>query len=299
MSEVLCAKEAAARDLAEIESVVNSPDPSASLKTSKPAKFSKPTAKPVSRVVPTASADSTAGARCEDEDDDFGTPSNAGRRVREGNAAAVSAPVHVPVVPAKPEEIVYGPHGFPDLAADPELIRVRENVARLEEQLREATAKAEESCAVLGLKMGQHNPGRVERIAEELLAAGKSLDDVDAYESRWKLVRRLTGALELAKKAIHPAHENAVRRYLDAAQEQLTPTFEAMHRARAALARAVAAHQHKARLMQAAGFPSGQPITYVNATVPTDPLNIATEFKGLVERGILKPEDIAGLPGIE
>lgn len=263
----------------------------------------KPVPKPVrvkrqpEPVIATAPEDDDWDSLPDAGDDD--APASVGARVGTSKAATAptQSPAPVPIVPAIPTEIVYGPTGFPDWSKDADYIRANENVTRLESQLREATAKAQESCDVLGLKMGQFKPGRVEEIAEKLIVEDKPLDDVEAFESRCKHVRRLEGALDRAKKAVHPAREVAVRKLYQAAQEVLKPTFREMMIARVAYLKTVLRHRDMLTLQRGAGYPPGNDWSSIVTTVPIYGDDIRSQFGPLVASGVLTHDEVAGLPG--
>jgi hypothetical protein len=248
-------------------------------------------------VIATAPEDDDWDSLPDAGDDD--APASVGARV--GTSKAATAPTHapapVPIVPAIPAEIVYGPHGFPDINADQELIRVTGNVTRLEASLREATVQAEQSAAALGLKLGQSSQGKIDRIAAELLAAGKPLDDIDLYEERWRLVRRLTDALGIATAAVTPARERARVRLQAAAQEPLRPTYAAMQKARAEFVKTVLRHQDMIAFQRGAGFDRGNEWSSIVTAIPIYRDEIRAQFGPLVANGTLTPDDVAGLPG--
>jgi hypothetical protein len=251
-------------------------------------------AKPARVAVP----DTEVGARVGDEDDWDEGPANAGRRVPEGPKPTV-ADAPKPLVPATGSEIVLGDHGFPLIGELESVKQADANAARLREQLAEAQKRVEESAASMGMSAGELRPDRVERLAAQWLVDGRPLDVIEKFETQVKHVKRLEAALAIASKQAVAARELGMKRLMPAAQEQLKPTFAAMQKARAALAHAIVRHLHRCRLLTAAGFPGGYELDRVNPTVPLDPLNIATDFRGQVERGFLTPEDIAGLPGID
>lgn len=284
-------KEAARIDAAKIAATLAELDKPEPPPAPRPVRTVKP--KPAPVAVPV-----NAGARVEEcdefDDEDFDTPSNAGARIPEGQTAK-AAPVHVPIVPAKPGEYTLLPSGFPDISSDPELLAARANVERIQQQLSEAEAKLAESCEALGVKHWKHAPGKVEDTIERLMAEGADLAAAEEFDARGRLVRRLTGALKIAQSAVNPCHERALRRLLPAALESLIPTLVEMHRARVALTRAARAHQRAANLLEAAGFGRGHAPAVVVRTAPQYRDEIAKEFKPLVDRGLLDASEVADL----
>lgn len=93
-------KAAAARDIAAIEAVLNPPAPGPVPKA-KPARV---------KPAPVAVPDDFDGG---DSDDWDALPERGGDGADARPEPAPPPPVHAPIVPPNPSEIVYGPHGFP------------------------------------------------------------------------------------------------------------------------------------------------------------------------------------------
>lgn len=286
--------ETVTQQLAEIDAIVNGAEAPALKPTTAPRSV-KPAAIKPRQVV----AKGTDPGWEDGDDGDDNAPSAIGARVTGSRKDKPANAEPKPTVIATPDEIVLGSHGFPLIEELAEVKQAVANEARIRAQLADERKHVDDSVRAMGLEPGKLRPDFVEKLAAQWLVEGKPLDVIEKFEVHVRHAKRLEAALVLATNAKNNAREVGIRRLLPAANEGLRETFVAMHRKRVELARALEEHQTSMRRQEAAGFPRGHGFWGVNPTVPTEPLVAATHFGDLVKQGILTPEDVAGIPGIQ
>ncbi|MBP3959584.1 hypothetical protein J8F10_30435 [Gemmata sp. G18] len=144
--------------------------------------------------------------------------------------------------------------GLPSIEEIEGVIQARAGVVRLAEQRASVAAEITAAEAELGLKAGA-SARDIERLAVQLLAAGKPDDAITNLEALRVKLRRLTGAEELANKALIDARERARRELSSrAADAEFRPAARASALALLELMRCKAAEQDAINRLRAAGF---------------------------------------------
>jgi hypothetical protein len=267
--------EAAQTQLAEIESLTKP----------QPAPVPKPARKPAPVPAPVPVGE------LEDEDEDDALP-DLGFPARPCRSPLVGA---APVAAVDPGPVVYREDGFPCIASDGEVKAATENVGQLRARLVDARAAEAQAAVKLGVGAGQYDHNRTEKLAAVFIERGGSEDDVEAYHSAGRKLRRLEEAVRLAEAKMQPARERAMRRLYDRAQERLKPSFVTMQRALLAASKAVCDHVAQIDAAERAGFPACNEYNLFSTQVPRNHAAARAFFAEQVARGILDAADLDAL----
>jgi hypothetical protein len=185
--------------------------------------------------------------------------------------------------------------GLPSIEDHQAVRAVRARHAALRDQFDAAKREREAIGKTLGLKPGVHSPGRVERLAAELLAAGQSTESIDRFESVCNAERRLAEAVTIAAREVEPAIDAARREYQPVVnREVMDPKRRELALAWVALIRLHDSYRRTVDRVRGAGFEPGGGL-FADAAPMPDIGRPMDDMRRLVAAGILTADEAAGL----